>query len=58
MIIIIIHSVMITVFYVLSKKDQNKADLGKGRTERWNARLKVVEQKLEDPSNQNKVLSS
>lgn len=43
--IIIICLVMIMVFYVLSKKDPSKIDLDKERTERWNARLKVVEQK-------------
>lgn len=51
--IIIIYSIIITVFYILSKKDRNKADLDKeGAGIEWNARLKVVEQKSEDLLNQ------
>ena len=38
--------VIIAVFYVRSKKDKSKVELNKERTERWNARLKVIEQKL------------
>lgn len=51
--IIVIYSVMITVFYILSKIDRNKADIDKEGAEiEWNARLKVVEEKLEDLLNQ------
>lgn len=55
--IIIICLVMITVFCVLSKKDPSKIDLDKERAGRQNARLEVVEQKLENPLNQSEEFS-
>ena len=47
---------MVTIIasYVLSKKDQNKTDLGKERTERQNARFTAIEQRLEDSLNRSK----
>lgn len=48
---------MIAVLYSLFKKDQNKADLDKRRTEKWNVKLQTVEQRLEDPLNQSKEFS-
>ena len=32
-----------TVFCILSKKDQNKADLHEKRTKRWDAKLQMIE---------------
>lgn len=37
-----IYSAMITVFCALSKKVQSKGDLGKERTEMWNAKLQAI----------------
>lgn len=36
------------------RKDQNKADFDKEKIEKWNSRLKVTEQRLEDPVDKNK----
>lgn len=43
---------MTAVVYVPFKKNQNKADLEKEKTEQWNARLEVIGQDLEDSLNQ------
>lgn len=40
--------ITITILYTLFKEDQNETDLNKKETERWNARLEVIEQKVED----------
>lgn len=39
--------ITITILYTLFEGDQN-AKTNKKKTERWNARLEVIEQKIED----------
>jgi hypothetical protein len=48
---------MITILHIPFKGDQNKADLDKERTEKWNAGLQVIEQRLEGSLNQNNASS-
>lgn len=43
---IIACSVMIVMLNILYKRDQNKANQEKVKTERWNARLENIEQRI------------
>lgn len=38
------------------RKDQNKVDFDKEKIEKWNFRLKVIEQRLEDFVDKNKEI--
>ena len=45
---IIIFSVMITILYILLKIDQNKTDMEKGKTEKLDANLETIKQRLDN----------
>jgi hypothetical protein len=51
---IIIFSIIITILYILFRRDQNKTDLEKEETEKLHAGLKAIEERLEYAFYQNK----
>lgn len=46
---------MIIIFYILVKKDQNKTDLEKKKTEKLNAKVEAIEKSLENHLIQNNL---
>lgn len=51
---IIIFSIIITILYILFRRDQNKTDLEKEETEKLGNRLETMKQRLKGPLNQNR----
>ena len=51
---IIIFSIIITILYILFRRDQNKTDLEKEETEKLDTKLEAIKQRLEESLNRNR----